>query len=197
MTSGQLYLCLIIGCGKTQLKWEEEHSLLVASMPSLLFLAITITILQLPASLAEPGVQMFDVFVVNWESARLISPWTRRVDRCTSRQLGAWATCQASWRSSSSGRWTTLTRRWRRTDMNNWCPPKTPLPPYFYQCQEEQEEPLMPSALAARSSFPGSLANLHPVGNTANLPKWLVWQYLRLGWLGHQHPWVIDRPKSE
>ena len=55
----------------------------------------------------------------------------------------------------------------------------------------------MPPALAAKSSFPGSVANLHPVGNTANLPKWLVWQYLRLGWLGHQHPRVIDRPVPE
>merc|ERR1719400_838757 len=44
---------------------------------------------------------------------------------------------------------------------------------------EEQEEALMPPALAAKSSFPGSVANLHPVGNTANLPKWLVKQYTR------------------
>merc|ERR1719220_2407481 len=43
----------------------------------------------------------------------------------------------------------------------------------------ELEEPLMPPALAARSSFDDSVANLHPVGNTANLPKWLVKQYTR------------------
>ena len=37
-----------------------------------------------------------------------------------------------------------------------------------------QEEPLMPPAMAARSSPPEGIIANHPVGNTANLPKWLV-----------------------
>ena len=122
----------------------------------------------------------------------------RRVDRCTSPQLEALATCQANWPNSSSGPWTTSTRRWQsKTDTDNWSAKKSPPSFCFTIFQEEQEKALMPPALAARSSFPGSVANLHPVGNTANLPKWLVWQYLRLGWLGHQHPRVKDRPVPE
>ena len=55
----------------------------------------------------------------------------------------------------------------------------------------------MPPALAARRSSDGdnvAIANQHPVGNTANLPKWLVWQYLRLG---PQHPRVIIGTPTE
>ena len=37
-----------------------------------------------------------------------------------------------------------------------------------------QEEPLMAPAMAARSSPPEGIIANHPVGNTANLPKWLV-----------------------
>ena len=68
------------------------------------------------------------------------------------------------------------------------------LPPLITLLQEEEEEPLMPPALAARRSpEEDTVANQHPVGNTANLPKWLVRQYLRLGWLVHPRV-MIDEP---
>merc|ERR1740123_2009652 len=124
-------------------------------MPSLLFLATTITILQLSASLPEPET-----------GGSVLKPPVGSLGNLPGQlaQLFLWSMDNFDKKMAAGERY-------------------------------EQEEPLMPPALAARSSFEGSVG-AHPVGNTANLPKWLVWQYLRLGWLGHQHPRVKQYTRS-